>query len=77
LHKKQYRGTGLGQEQRKRENEKQRQKPTWARDQRERRRANPATKAQERERAGRYYAKHRDEILRRRRERRADRDPDA
>lgn len=72
LHKKRYRETGLGQQQRRRENRRTRERVGWAPYMRYWRKAEPATRAaQERERARRYYRTHREEILQKRRERRA------
>jgi len=71
-HKQLYRQTGLGKEQRRRENETQRDRLGWNDYMRFWRKATPEIRArQERERARRYYQAHRDQILAKRRQRRA------
>lgn len=71
-HKRLYRDTGLGHEQRRRESEKRREQLGWAEYMRYWRKAEPDERAgQERQRQRRYYAKHRDEIVAKRRAQRA------
>lgn len=68
-HKRLYRETGLGREQRKRENRKLRECLGWAEYMRFWRKADPVCRArQERKRAQRYYAKHRERIREKRRQ---------
>jgi hypothetical protein len=72
VHKRRYRETGLGKEQRRRESEKRREKIGWADYMRFWRKAEPKERARrERERARRYYHAHRDEILAGRRRQKA------
>lgn len=71
-HKRLYRDTGLGQEQRKRESQKRRERVGWAQYMRYWRRAEPDRRlAQERKRAQRYYERHRDAMVTKRRQQRA------
>jgi hypothetical protein len=72
LHKQRYRETGLGREQRHRENERYRNDVGWAEYMRYWRKADARrTARQERQRAGRYYQRHREQIQAKRREQRA------
>lgn len=67
-HKKRYRDTGLGAEQRRRESTKRRNKADWARYMRAWREADPERRAkQARQQARQYYEKHRAQLLRKRR----------
>ena len=67
VHKQRYRETGLGQEQRKRENKTYRERVGWNEYMRFWRKAEPKKRARkERERARRYYKKHKAEILQKR-----------
>jgi hypothetical protein len=71
-HKKHYRATGLGREQRRRENTRLRRKLGWAEYIRFSRRAKPfKAAARERARSRRYYQRHREQILAKRRAQRA------
>ena len=71
-HKKLYRDTGLGREQRRRESAKRRDVIGWARYMRFWRKAEPERRArQERARARLYYERHRETILAKRRAQRA------
>jgi len=64
IHKKRYRLTAPGKEQRKRENKKQRQRIGWNEYMRFWRKAEPEKRLrQERERSSRYYQRHRQKIL--------------
>jgi len=68
-HKRLYRDTGLGREQRKRENRKLRDRLGWTEYMRYWRKADPRRAArQERKRAQHYYEKHRERILEKRRQ---------
>ena len=68
-HKKDYRATGLGREQRRRESKKRREKLEWATYMRSWRKADIETRAEQaRKQARQYYEKHRARILRKRQE---------
>lgn len=72
LHKQRYRETGLGGEQRRRESGRRRERIGWAEYMRFWRKADGArTARQDREAAQRYYEHHREEILVKRRTKRA------
>ncbi len=63
-HKKAYRGTGLGQEQRRRENRQQRERLGWPRYMSYVRKKHPEkTAALDQAAARRYYEQHREKIL--------------
>lgn len=69
IHKQRYRETGLGREQRRRENERYRDQVGWTEYMRYWRKADSGRRAgQERKRAERYYERHREPILQKRRE---------
>jgi hypothetical protein len=64
LHKKAYRATGLGREQRKRENERTRDRLGWTEFMRFWRKADAVRAARlDRNAAQRYYERHRDQIV--------------
>lgn len=72
MHKKEYRATGLGREQRKRESRKRREHVGWAEYMRFWRKADPRRAARlNRVACRRYYQQHRDELLEKRRLKRA------
>ena len=71
-HTKRYRETGLGREQRRRDNDRQRQRLDWRRYKRFWRNSDPGkTRRNERARAQRYYERHREQLLAKRRLQRA------
>lgn len=73
IHKRRYRETGLGKEQRKKESSKRREAIGWDAYMRAWRKVEPKERARrERERARRYYHAHRDEILAGRRRQKAE-----
>ncbi len=72
MHKQLYRATGLGREQRRRENEKLRERLGWVEYMSYWRKADSQRTARtNRGAARRYYAQHREQILAKRRARRA------